>query len=261
MQILVKHEDLHSGDKYDLIYSIIEYVNELLVAHYLAQEIPAEALYSYYVDYYLQQILNGGVSQFVYNSNWNPLAIDFVQNGLQVMKAEKNLELFSKINSAVTSLGNDLTQFVTGDYFETRTDIRDFLNKFNDEFYNLQETEDLVEINFNFICGLPNLEVLSNSDWRTQLKKLCDSVPDKENRLRQAAENEPEHIKIIKCLCKEAGQELVKLNAGSFGEYKGNKVFEMHITTTSGHHFAVILDNSALLFDGTSRELVKEIMV
>ncbi len=261
MKILINQEELNSDDKYDLIYGIIEYVNGLLEAHYQAEEIPTEAFFIYYVDYYLQQTLNGGISQFIYNSNWNPQVIKFVETGLREIKAEKNLELFSKITSEVSLLDNDLTEYLQGDYFDSRTDIRDLLNKFNDEFYNLQESEDLVELNYNYVRNLPNLELLTTSDYRNKFQKLCDSVPDKENRLRQAEENEPEHIKIIKRLCKKSGQEFLTSNAGTFAEYKGNKVFEMHISTSLGHHYVIVLDNSALLFDGTTKELITEIVI
>src|SRR5436305_615379 len=99
MQILVRDEDLNSEDRYDLIYSIIEYVNGLLEAHYLQEEIPVEAFLSYYVDYYLQQTLNGGISQLVYNSRWNSQVIELIEEGLRELKAEKNLELLSKVTS------------------------------------------------------------------------------------------------------------------------------------------------------------------
>lgn len=261
MQILVREEDLNSEDKYDLIYSIIEYVNGLLEANYLQDEIPVEAFLSYYVDYYLQQTLNGGVSQFVYNSNWNPQVIEFVKNGLRELKAEKNLELFSKIISAVSPLGNDLTEYLNGDYFDSRTDIRDLLDEFSDEFYDLQDKEDLVELNHNYIRNLPNLEVLSNSVYKNSFQKLKDSVPDKENRLRLAEENESEQTKIIKRLCSKANQELITLNTGTFEDYQGIKVFEMHITTSLGHHYVIILNDSALLFKGATREIVAEVEI
>jgi hypothetical protein len=261
MNILIREEELNSGDKYDLINGVIEYVNGLLEAHYQSEEIPIEAFFSYYVDYYLQQTLNGGISQFVYNSNWNPQVINFVENGLRDIKAKKNLELFLKVTSKVSSINNDLTEYLQGDYFDSHTDVRDLLNDFNDEFYNLQESEDLVELNYNYVRHLPNLEVLATSDYRNKFQKLRDSVPDKENRLRQAEENEPEHIKIIKKLCKKSDQELLTLNAGSFAEYNGDKVFEMHISTSLGHHYVIILDSSALLFNGTTKELITEIAI
>lgn len=261
MKILVREEDLKSADNYDLVFGVIDFVNTLLDANYLPEEIPAEAFYSYYVDYYFQQTRNGGISQFVYNTNWHPQVVEFVQNGLRAIKADENAELFSKISAFVASVETDLNDYLNGEYFDSPNDLRSLLDGFNDEFDRLQEKEDLIQLNHNFISSLLNIEVLADADYGKKLENLADSAPDKENRLLQAEENEPPHLKIIKKLCESAGQELVSLNAGVFADYNGEKVFEHHISTSVGHHYVVILEKSAILFDGTTQRSVSEIAI
>jgi hypothetical protein len=59
--IIVTQEAMDSPDSYDLVMSNIDVVNGLFSRYLNEEEICREALYSYYVDYYLAQAYNGGV--------------------------------------------------------------------------------------------------------------------------------------------------------------------------------------------------------
>ncbi|KAF1016500.1 MAG: hypothetical protein GAK29_04527 [Acinetobacter bereziniae] len=69
--ILISKQSLESDDHYDVIMSNIDTLNELFEHYIEYDEMSAEALYSYFVDYYLAQVNNGGFSQFVYNTGWD----------------------------------------------------------------------------------------------------------------------------------------------------------------------------------------------
>jgi hypothetical protein len=53
-----------------------------------------DALLSYYVDYYLAEVNNGGFAQFVYNTAWKPRVVALVKQGLSAIGALKHAELF-----------------------------------------------------------------------------------------------------------------------------------------------------------------------
>jgi len=80
--VIVSDQSFASTDPEDIIYSNVELVNALFEELLEEDEIAPDALRSYYVDYYLAQLENGGFSQFVYNSQWSPLTNGFIREGL-----------------------------------------------------------------------------------------------------------------------------------------------------------------------------------
>lgn len=68
-QVTITKESMEDEDPYGVILSNIDIINDLLSNHVRHDEICIQSLKSYYVDYYLAQVNNGGFSQFVYNSN------------------------------------------------------------------------------------------------------------------------------------------------------------------------------------------------
>src|SRR5215510_6523910 len=103
--VIVSDQSFASTDPYDIISSNIEFVNALFGEHLRADEIAPDALRSYYVDYYLAQVNNGGFSQFVYNSHWSPLMNGYIREGLAAMKAAGHLALFNESAALVDRLG------------------------------------------------------------------------------------------------------------------------------------------------------------
>jgi hypothetical protein len=61
--VIVSDRSYHSDDPYAIIQSNISFVNALFQAYIYPTEISADALRSYYVDYYLAQCNNGGFAQ------------------------------------------------------------------------------------------------------------------------------------------------------------------------------------------------------
>lgn len=65
--IVVSRKSIKSRDVYAVIESNISVVNYLLEEGAEPDELSPDALGSYYVDYYLAEVLNGGISQFMFN--------------------------------------------------------------------------------------------------------------------------------------------------------------------------------------------------
>ena len=65
--IVVSRESIKSNDAYAIIKSNISVVNYLLEEGAEPGELSPDALGSYYVDYYLAEITNGGNAQYMFN--------------------------------------------------------------------------------------------------------------------------------------------------------------------------------------------------
>jgi hypothetical protein len=258
--VIVSDQSVASADPYDIVCSNIEFVSALFREYLRANEIAPDALRSYYVDYYLAQVNNGGFSQFVYNSHWSPLTIGFIREGLAAMKAVGHLALFNESAALVDRLGADgLQAFFKSEVFGTNL-TRDALNANNHRFYELSETEDLVAFNAAWLRSLPALKVKTADEIEAEIARRGAALPDREQRARAARENEPRYLKLIRALIAKAGHELSRVTAGNPNhQHNGQRVVAWHFLTDKGHHYMVDADGKALMFDGTTKVVVTEI--
>jgi hypothetical protein len=173
--VIVSKKSFESDDNYDIIDSNISFLNALFAENLEAEEVSQDAQRSYYVDYYLAQVNNGGFSQFVYNSGWDPKTFAYVKEGLKAMGASKHLAHFEKSESLLYTLGlKGIKRFFKSDYFDNKKE-RDILNSLNDEFYALSDREDLIELNSRWLRGLPHLVVMSDEQMKEE-KEWCQVI-------------------------------------------------------------------------------------
>jgi hypothetical protein len=258
--VIVSDQSVASADPYDIVYSNIEFVSALFGEHLRADEIAPDALRSYYVDYYLAQVSNGGFSQFVYNSHWSPRMNGFIRDGLAAMKAVGHLALFNESAALVDRLGADgLQAFLESELFGTNP-TRDALDANNDRFYTLLETEDLIALNATWLRSLPGLKVKTADEIKAEIARRGTALPDREERARAARVNEPRYLKLIRALTAKAGHELSRVTAGDPNhQHNGQRVVAWHFLTDKGHHYMVDADGKAVMFDGTTKVVVTEI--
>lgn len=255
--IVISEESHKSGDDDEVIYSNIDYLNSLFEEYIYSQEVSDDALKSYYVDYYLAQVNNGGFSQFVYNSGWKSEMINYVRQGLKEMGATRNLELFNKSAEILDELGEErIEEYLDSEYFGTNEE-RDILNSFNDRFYDLQKSEDLISLNAAWIKKHPKLEVLKKEDYKNRIISIAESIPDRNLREQKSLEAEPRFMKLIRALCKEADHILERVTAGDpTNEYKGVQILAWHFITNKGHHYMIDYKGEAIMFNGDSSKVV-----
>jgi uncharacterized protein DUF4375 len=258
--VIVSDQSVASADPYDIVCSNIELVNALFGEHLKADEIAPDALRSYYVDYYLAQVNNGGFSQFVYNSHWSALMNGFIREGLAAMKAMGHLALFNESAALVDRLGADgLQAFLESELFGTNP-TRDALDVNNDRFYTLSETEDLIALNAAWLRNLPRLKIKTADEIKAEVVRRSAALPDRAQRVRAARENEPRYLKLIRALIAKAGHELSRVTAGDPNhQHNGQPVVAWHFLTDKGHHYMVDADGKAVMFNGTTKEVVTEI--
>ncbi len=121
--VVVSDTSFHSKDPGEIVESIIFFLNALFEEYLTPEEVSVTALRSYYVDYYLTQVNNGGFSQFVYNSDWNPQVVALIRDGMRAMKAKKHLEVFEEGARLVEQLGpSRLRAYLASEYFGENPD-------------------------------------------------------------------------------------------------------------------------------------------
>ncbi len=265
MKILIKKELYYSKEKYDRVTGLTDFVNLLFENYFYQHEIPEEALESYYVDYYNQEVIHGGIAQFVYNSKWKSEVVNHILNGLRNIGAKKHAELFEKLIHTVNELGERLYTFLGCDYFQENIKEREILNQLNKKFFSVDEMEDLVECNWQCIGSFKNIEIVGPDTWPLRMEDIFKSLPDRNEREQEAErlakENESEEEKKIEEILEKAGQELLFINGINPGERDGQIVYEWHVTTSTGDHYVIFQDDKVLLYDGDSHRVICEMPV
>lgn len=258
--VIVSKKSFESDDPYDIIDSNISFINALLEEHFRHDELSQDALRSYYVDYYLAQVNNGGFSQFVYNSRWEKNTIGYVRDGLEAMGASKHLQLFNQSAAIIDRIGPDgMEKFFKSEYFGDNKE-RDILNKFDDKFFDLSKREDLIKLNSKWLRSGPKLVVMTIAEMKAEVERRAAALPDREARIAEALANEPRYMKLIRALCAKADHKLTRVTAGDpTHKHKGRPILAWHFITDKGHHFMVDADGKAMMFNGKTREKVLEI--
>jgi hypothetical protein len=256
--VFVSDASFASDETYDIVSSNVTFVNALKAEHFREDEIARDALRSYYVDYYLAQVQNGGFSQFVWNSKWSPMEIDLIREGLCAIRAVHHLKLFDESAAFVDRMGPDrLRAYLQRDYWGTNPD-RDALDAAHDDrFAELSKTEDLIALNAAWLRSLPGLQVKTSDEIRVEIERRAAALPDRQVRKRASLEKEPRYMKLIRALSLKAGHTFSRITAGDPGhQHDGKRVIAWHFITDKGHHYMVDADGRAMMFEGATKKPV-----
>lgn len=251
--VIVSDASFRSDDPSKIVESNISFLNALFEEYLTAEEVSADALRSYYVDYYLAEVNNGGFSQFVYNSRWSPQLVAFVREGMRAMKAKRHLEVFEEGARLVEQFGQDrLEAYLASEYFGENPD-RDDLNDPNDHFWEVEKEEDLLALNAAWLRKHPNLVVLTVEAMQKEVRRRWQALPDRDRRVAEARANEPRYLKLIRALCQRAGHELEQVTAGDPTRvHEGVPTLAWHFITDKGHHHMIDSGGKAIMFRGHS---------
>ncbi len=259
--IVVTAQSMASDDARDVIQSNIDYVNMLFSEQLNESEISHDAFVSYYVDYYLAQINNGGFAQFVANTGWNAAIVNLVREGLQSMAAPGHAALFEQGAAGVAALGDRLDAFLASEFFGKNAE-RDQLNAVSDGFYALEKKESLEQRNAAWIRARPDLVVVDEAEIPALIAQRAAGITDRDERMAAALEAQPEYMKLIRRLCDHAGHTLDYVTAGDPAhQYQGAAVLAWHFITDQGHHFMVEADGKAMMFAGNTEKKLAELVI
>ena len=167
-KIIVSEAAMNSENPQDVIHSNISIINLMREEGIDDEMIHADALMSYYLDYYWSQNAEGNFAQFVHHSGWDKELNELIEEGLALIGAEKHLELFQQQSKKVKIMSSvKLNKFLKGK-LEGVNPVRDTLN--SDVFFELEEN--LIVLNANFLKSHPDFEVLSVEAIFTTLEEF-----------------------------------------------------------------------------------------
>jgi|TARA_R110002033_G_scaffold35382_15_gene73524 hypothetical protein len=167
-KIIISETAAASENPQDIINSNISVINLMREEKIDDDLIHEDALMSYYLDYYTSQCTEGNFAQFVYNSKWNLELNELIEEGLQLLGAEKHLELFQQQCKKVKLMSSVKRDKFFKGKLEGVNPIRDLLN--NDTFYEIEEN--LVQLNAAFLLAHPDTEILSVDDMFAALEEF-----------------------------------------------------------------------------------------
>lgn len=273
----------------DVVDSNVTVVNAMYAELLDAPEIAPNALRSYYVDFYLTQALAGGFAQYVFTVPEREEIDAYVREGLEGMGAAAHLALFNRTAAAFDALSeDDADTYLDGDTAGDADGLDDAdggedsteddggtasaeaarsaeavreLERLDDEFESLLETEDILALNAAWLRSQEGLLLLDDEQLELHIAERVTQIPNLAERQAEAAEealeNAPEFELIIRELCDVAGHELQKITMGDPNyEHNGETVLAWHFTTDHGDFIMVEEDEEAYMISPSTMEIV-----
>ncbi len=253
--------DASSADVVDANVTVVNEMYEALLNH---DEIAANALRSYYVDYYLTQALSGGFAQYVFTIPEREDVDVLVREGLEGMGATAHLDLFNRTAAAFDALSEEEAEtYMDGELDESEdpSEAVAALEELDGEFEALLETEDIIELNAAWLRGQDGVLYLDEEQLESHIAARVALVPDLDERRAEAAEAElldaPEFELIIRELCDVAGFALEKITMGDPNYvHDGEKTLAWHFSTDHGDYLMVEEDDEAFMLHPETKEII-----
>ncbi len=262
-KIYMSQEALNSDDDYSVIWQNINNVNNYRSNIIKEEEILTDCLYSYYVDYYLAQVNNGGFSQFIYNTNWNEQIVNYVKDGLQLMNATQHLKLFECVIEIInTSLPREVLDELLQEDYWWNADINPFKKTldttFDNAFFELKKTEDLIKINSQWLKNHLKLQVVTETEFKDILVDVKNRIPNLQERQQELVNKQPRYVKLIVKLCQQAEHKLERITAGDPShKHNEQRILAWHFLTDKGHFYMLDFEEYAVMFDKNDNEVYR----
>jgi hypothetical protein len=249
--VVLPAEAIQAGDE-AVVDANVDVVNAMYEELLDEREIAPNALRSYYVDFYLTQLLDGGFAQYIFSSGDRRGVDALVRDGLREMGAARHGELFDAFTAAFEALSEeDAEAYLDGD--DDASDAVRSLEELDDRFEKVLETEDLVALNAAWLRGQEGLLVLDDDAIEDEIARRVGLIEDLEER-RAAAQDDLEDLPdfeiVIRELCDVAGHELVAITMGDPNYlHHGIKTLAWRFTTDQGEYAMVEEDDEAFMID------------
>jgi len=223
-EIIISIDSFHSQNEHDIVSSNNQYITKLFQNNIDEDKIPEDALKSYYIDYYLSHIQYGGFSEFIKAFSNKPKILYYIYAGLETLGTKKHLALFKKV------------------FFEDNNFLEK--NTLDDEFKSIQESENLLHLNHDWLLNHPQLIIMN-----------CDYIDKKIQEHIEEYKEDKRHVKIIKQLCTIIDEEFIAVTAGDINNIY-NKAW--HFKTTKGRYYLIEKNNIVTMYNSfTKKEITK----
>lgn len=257
--VVLPAEAVEAGDE-AVVDANIDVVNAMYEELLDEREIALNALRSYYVDFYLTQMLDGGFAQYIVYAGDREGIDELVRDGLREMGAGEHLALFERLTAAFEELSNDDAEaFLEGD--DDASAAVAALEELDEAFATLQEEQDIVALNAAYLKGQEGLLVLDEDGIEDEIARRVGLIEDLEER-RAASENSgleelPEFELVIRELCDVAGHELSAITMGDPNYlHHGVKTLAWRFTTDQGNYLMVEEADEAFMIDPSDGKIL-----
>jgi hypothetical protein len=106
--IVLPEENLKSGEPQEIVSAVQEYAYNMNRLGVDDRRLPIRVLQSSYCEFYMIEVQNGNIGQFVVNSRWDPALVEVVRTGLNAMGPRSQATLFEDVIRFVESTRTDL---------------------------------------------------------------------------------------------------------------------------------------------------------
>lgn len=216
--ILIPAAATEDEDKYALIQAVIDFVNWAFnEVALIPGEFPVEALSSYFADYYVAQVLNGGHAQFISNSDYGEVTVRLASLGLKAMGAGSYQAINQEMLDFMAAAPEPLKQTLIGDYSPR---VAPLLDDLDTRFYLAGKKEEYYAAHRRWLESLPCLRPLGPSDLETELASIRRKNLEQRNRHERARKAQERSeaasplYRTVKALCRKAGKSYQGLTAG-----------------------------------------------
>lgn len=250
--IIVSEPSFQDTDRGAIVDSSVSVINALLEQLLTFDELAPDAVRSYYVDYLCAQVGNGGFSQFVYNSRWDPKVVTAIREGIAAMGATSEAAWLERAERFVAEAGRGwVDQFLATDYFGDNP-IRDSF----DEAVRGAALSELRDRNAAWLRAHPRLVVASIDDMVAEVRRRGAALPDREARIARVREAEPRTFKLMRALAERAGQQYERPTAATRRTYQNEEVWAYHFLTDAGVYVMIDHGTRAAMFPASDGDTI-----
>ena len=182
--VIVRQSSLSpAADRYDLMQDVVNFVNHATEsAHFTRDELPQDALRAYHVDFYVQQVNNGGHGQFAHNSRWDEAVLNDIREGLARIGVAEACELFKSLLTFSQAEPARFREAYEGGGFGT---IHPFIARIDRRFFD--GVGKMIEQELRrWIAGWSILCPLDEEAYLAEMRALPNRNPDAQSRERDA---------------------------------------------------------------------------
>jgi hypothetical protein len=269
-EIVLIEQDHDSDDTWNPVRAVVEYVNGLADRYFYLQELPSKAVQSYFADYYMAQVLNGNIDQFVWNSRWRPLIIESVAAALEAMGLQDQAILFDEVRRFVERDERWLGAFLSTTYFSPDAapfveELSEIGGGFIERFFAHPDGHDvgsaqIASANMAWIASWPDVTWIPMERFQHELDRLARVIPDLAARKLKAEEDRPWQNKRIDEVIARSGQELVRLTGVEPAKSAAGVSGELwHMLTDRGHHRVMFAKGEAIMLPGDRDEIIARV--
>jgi hypothetical protein len=260
-EILISDDAIKSEKVWAVTQDVCDFVNDLREKRgYIDEELPLLAMQVYAVVDWIDQVNNGGVSQYIANLELylpqNQLILDRTEQALVTLGADGFLALYRQMRRILANdIRPDGRPVKDGDMERIEAEFEKQSLAF-DEINGDCETQHLTRMMRAFILAQPNTRILPTDARRAALIRLGNENPHRKERFAErkraqyAFESQYPIYAAARQICAKAGRTFERLNAGSANlTLDGVAMNGMALATDKGPCMMICTPSEALLFD------------